>query len=57
MQFLAPTILASLVTEDPFLLVGRSGIVKAFLLNTLAEALGLVHRLRVSRRGARGKGP
>ena len=38
------TILASLVTEDPLLLVGRSGTGKTFLLNTLSEALGLEHR-------------
>ena len=37
-------ILASLVTEDPLLLVGRSGTGKTFLLNTLSEALGLEHR-------------
>jgi uncharacterized protein (DUF433 family) len=34
-------ILAALVTEDPLLLVGRSGTGKTFLLNTLSEALGL----------------
>jgi MoxR-like ATPase len=38
------TILAALVTEDPLLLVGRSGTGKTFLLNTLSEALGLKHR-------------
>ena len=38
------TILAALVTEDPLLLVGRSGTGKTFLLNTLSEALGLEHR-------------
>jgi MoxR-like ATPase len=37
-------ILAALVTEDPLLLVGRSGTGKTFLLNTLSEALGLEHR-------------
>jgi MoxR-like ATPase len=37
-------ILAALVTEDPLLLVGRSGTGKTFLLNTLSEALGLDHR-------------
>ena len=37
-------ILAALVTEDPLLLVGRSGTGKTFLLNTLSEALGLQHR-------------
>lgn len=39
-----PVILAALVTEDPLLLVGRSGTGKTFLLNTLSEALGLEHR-------------
>jgi len=39
LQFLAPTILASLVPEDPLLLVGRSGTGKTFLLNTFSEAL------------------
>lgn len=39
-----PVILAALVTEDPMLLIGRSGTGKTFLLNTLAEALGLEHR-------------
>ncbi len=38
------TILAALVTEDPLLLVGRSGTGKTFLLNTLSEALDLEHR-------------
>jgi MoxR-like ATPase len=38
------TILAALVSEDPLLLVGRSGTGKTFLLNTLSEALGLEHR-------------
>jgi len=35
------TILAALVTEDPLLLVGRSGTGKTFLLNTLSEARAL----------------
>ena len=39
-----PVILAALVTEDPMLLIGRSGTGKTFLLNTLSEALGLEHR-------------
>ena len=39
-----PVILASLVTEDPMLLIGRSGTGKTFLLNSLSEALGLEHR-------------
>jgi MoxR-like ATPase len=37
-------LLAALVTEDPILLLGRSGTGKTFLLNTLSEALGLEHR-------------
>jgi MoxR-like ATPase len=39
-----PVILAALVTEDPLLLIGRSGTGKTFLLNSLSEALGLAHR-------------
>lgn len=39
-----PAILASLVTEDPLLLIGQSGIGKTFLLNSLSEELGLEHR-------------
>ena len=39
-----PVILASLVTEDPLLLIGRSGTGKTYLLNSLSEALGLQHR-------------
>jgi MoxR-like ATPase len=39
-----PLILASLVTEDPLLLIGASGTGKTFLLNSLSEALGLEHR-------------
>ena len=41
---LEPIILAALVTEDPLLLIGRSGTGKTYLLNTLSEALGLEHR-------------
>jgi MoxR-like ATPase len=41
---LEPVILAALVTEDPLLLIGASGTGKTYLLNTLAEALGLEHR-------------
>ncbi len=41
---LEPVILAALVTEDPLLLIGRSGTGKTYLLNTLSEALGLEHR-------------
>ncbi len=37
-------ILAALVSEDPLLLIGRSGTGKTFLLNSLSEALGLEHR-------------
>lgn len=37
-------LLASLVTEDPLLLIGASGTGKTFLLNSLSEALGLEHR-------------
>ncbi len=37
-------ILSALVTEDPMLLIGRSGTGKTFLLNSLSEALGLEHR-------------
>ncbi len=37
-------ILASLVTEDPLLLIGRSGTGKTYLLNSLSEALALEHR-------------
>jgi MoxR-like ATPase len=37
-------ILASLVTEDPLLLIGRSGTGKTYLLNSISEALGLAHR-------------
>ena len=32
-------ILAALVSEDPLLLIGRSGTGKTFLLNSLSEAL------------------
>lgn len=39
-----PVILAALITEDPMLLIGRSGTGKTFLLNSLSEALGLEHR-------------
>ncbi len=37
-------LIAALVSEDPLLLIGRSGTGKTFLLNTLSEALGLEHR-------------
>lgn len=39
-----PLILASLVTEDPLLLVGLHGTGKTYLLNSLSEALELEHR-------------
>jgi MoxR-like ATPase len=41
---LEPVILAALVTEDPLLLIGRSGTGKTYLLNTLSEVLELEHR-------------
>ena len=41
---LEPVILAALVTEDPLLLIGRSGTGKTFLLNSLSEVLGVEHR-------------
>ena len=37
-------ILASLVTGDPLLLIGKAGTGKTFLLNSLSEALGIEHR-------------
>lgn len=37
-------ILATLVSQDPLLLIGRSGTGKTHLLNSLSEALGLEHR-------------
>lgn len=37
-------ILAALVTEDPLLLIGRSGTGKTYLLNSLSEVLSLEHR-------------
>ncbi len=41
---LEPIILAALVTEDPLLLIGKSGTGKTFLLNSLSEALSLNHK-------------
>ena len=41
---LEPVLLAALVTEDPILLIGKSGTGKTFLLNSISEALGLEHR-------------
>ncbi len=37
-------ILASLVSEDPLLLVGKAGTGKTYLLNSISEALNLEHR-------------
>jgi len=39
-----PIILASLVTEDPLLLIGKAGTGKTYLLNSLSEVLGMTHR-------------
>jgi MoxR-like ATPase len=39
-----PIVLASLVTGDPLLIIGSAGTGKTYLLNSLAEALGLEHR-------------
>ena len=39
-----PVIFGALVTGDPILLIGKSGTGKTFLLNSISEALGLVHR-------------
>jgi len=39
-----PLILASLVSGDPLLLIGKAGTGKTFLLNSISEALGLDHR-------------
>lgn len=39
-----PIILASLVSGDPLLLIGKAGTGKTFLLNSISEALGLEHR-------------
>jgi MoxR-like ATPase len=41
---LEPLILASLVSGDPLLLIGKAGTGKTFLLNSISEALGLDHR-------------
>jgi len=41
---LEPIILASLVSGDPMLLIGKAGTGKTFLLNSISEALGLEHR-------------
>lgn len=41
---LEPVILASLVSEDPLLLIGKAGTGKTYLLNSISEALKLEHR-------------
>ena len=41
---LEPVLLAALTTRDPLLLIGRHGTAKSFLLERLAQALGLVYR-------------
>jgi MoxR-like ATPase len=41
---LEPVILAALVSEDPILLIGRSGTGKTYLLNSISEAMRLEHR-------------
>ncbi len=43
-EHLEPAILASLVSGDPLLLIGKAGTGKTFLLNRLSQALGLSHR-------------
>jgi MoxR-like ATPase len=39
-----PIILASLISEDPILLIGKAGTGKTFLLNSISEAMQLEHR-------------
>ena len=41
---LEPVLLAALTTREPLLLIGRHGTAKSFLLERLAQALGLVYR-------------
>ncbi|MDA1044686.1 MAG: MoxR family ATPase [Verrucomicrobia bacterium] len=41
---LEPIVLAALISEDPLLLIGTHGTAKSFLLQRLAEALGLTFR-------------
>jgi len=41
---IAPLVVASLVTEEPLLLIGAHGTAKSLLLNRIAEALGLSFR-------------
>ena len=43
-QTLEPVVLAALISGEPLLLVGRHGTAKSFLLERLAQALGLVFR-------------
>ncbi len=43
-EALEPVVLASLISGDPLLLVGRHGTAKSFLLERLATSLGLVFR-------------
>jgi MoxR-like ATPase len=43
-QALEPVVFAALISGDPLLLVGRHGTAKSFLLERLAQALGLVFR-------------
>ena len=43
-ESLEPVLLAALTTRDPLLLNGRHGTGKSFLLERLAQALGLVYR-------------
>ncbi|MBJ7259472.1 MAG: hypothetical protein JHD33_08025 [Chthoniobacterales bacterium] len=41
---LEPVVLAALISGDPLLLIGKHGTAKSFLLERLAEALGLAFR-------------
>ncbi len=41
---LEPVILASLVSQDPLLLIGKAGTGKTYLLNSISESLNLEHR-------------
>ena len=41
---LEPVLLAALTTREPLLLIGRHGTAKSFLLERLAQALGLIYR-------------
>ena len=43
-EALEPVLLAALTTSDPLLLIGKHGTAKSFLLERLAQALGLVYR-------------